>query len=86
MAQKTYVNNAPGMKNAQMNDALVKANDPQLARIAFKKVANHKSTALEPQIEQIIKKIHQEDITRTHIDRHKLRAKSSLSSSINNIS
>ena len=31
-----------------MNDALVKALDPQLTRIALKKIANHKTTALEP--------------------------------------
>ena len=46
MARKEYVNNAPDMRNAQMNDALVKALDPQLARIALKKIANHKSNAL----------------------------------------
>ena len=50
MTQKAYVDNAPDMRNAQMNDALVKALDPQLARIAFKNIANHKSTALEPQL------------------------------------
>ena len=50
MTQKAYVNNAPDMRNAQMNDALVKALNPQLARIALKKVANHKSTTLEPQL------------------------------------
>ena len=50
MTRKAYVNNAPVMQNAQMNDALVKALDPQLARIAHKKIANHKSTALEPQL------------------------------------
>ena len=38
MTQKAYVNNAPGMRNAQMNDALVKALDPQLARIALKRL------------------------------------------------
>ena len=32
-----------------MNDALVKALDPQLARIAPKMIANHKSNALESQ-------------------------------------
>ena len=37
MARKAYVNNAPDMRNAQMNDALVKALDPQLARIALQK-------------------------------------------------
>ena len=40
MTRKAYVNNAPDMRNAQMNDALVKALDPQLARIALKKIAN----------------------------------------------
>ena len=34
MTGKAYVNNAPVMRNAQMNDALVKAFDPQLVRIA----------------------------------------------------
>ena len=67
-----------------MNDAL----DPQLARIALKKIANHKSTALEPQLlfAQLVEKIHQEFITRTHIDRHKLSTNSTFSSSINNLS
>ena len=88
MAQKTYVNNAPDMRNAQMNDALVKALDPQLARIALKKIANHKSTALEPQLPfaQLVEKIHQEDITRTHIDRHKLNTNSTITPTINNLS
>ena len=51
-----------------MNDFLVKALDPQLAIIALKKVANHKSTALEPQfpfaqlVEKNIKKISQQHI------------------------
>ena len=51
-----------------MNDALVKILDPQLARIALKKIANHKSTALVPhtlvvlfaQLLKKIKKISQE--------------------------
>ena len=66
ITRKAYVNNAPDMRNAQMNDALVKILDPQLARIALKKIANHKSTALEPQllfaqlIKKYIKKISQE--------------------------
>ena len=74
MTRKANVSNAPDLRNAQMNDALVKALDPQLARIAPKDIANHKSTALEPQFSfaQLVAKIHQEDITRTHIDRHKL--------------
>ena len=52
---------------AQMNDALVKALDPQLVRKALKKIANHKSTALEPQLPfaQLAEKIQQEDITLT---------------------
>ena len=50
-----------------MNDALVKALDPQLVRKALKKIANHKSTALEPQLPfaQLVEKIQQEDITLT---------------------
>ena len=69
MTRKQYVNNAPDMRNAQMNDALVKI-DPQLARIALKKISNHKPTALEQQLlfAQLIEKLHQEDITRTHVD------------------
>ena len=33
-----------------------------------------------------VEKIHQEDITRTHIDRHKISPNSALSSSVNNLS
>ena len=71
-----------------MNDALVKALDPQLARIALKKIANHKSTAIEPQFPfaQLVEKIHQEHITRTHIDRHKLNTNPPSSHPINNLS
>ena len=88
MTRKAYVINAPEMRNAQMNDALVKALDPQLARLALKKIANHKSTALEPQLPsaQLVEKIHQEDITRTHIDRNRFNTNSTLSPSINNLS
>ena len=50
MTRKACVNTAPDMQNAQMNDALVKALDLQLAEIALEKIANHKSTALEPQL------------------------------------
>ena len=86
--QKAYVNSAPHMRNAQINDALVKALDPQLARIALKKIANHKATALEPKLPfaQLVEKIHQEDITRKHIDKHKFNANSIFSSSINKLS
>ena len=38
MTRKAYGNNAPDMRNAQFNDALVKALDPQLARKALKKL------------------------------------------------
>ena len=41
MTRKAYVNIAPGMRIEQMNDALVKALDPQLARISLKNFANH---------------------------------------------
>ena len=43
---------------------------------------------MEPQLPfaQLVEEIHQEDITRTHIDRHKLNTNSTLSSSINNLS
>ena len=46
MTRKSYVNNAQHMRNSQMNDQLVKALDPQLARTALQKIANHRSTAL----------------------------------------
>ena len=74
------------MRNAQMIEALSKALDPQLARIALKKIENHKSTALEPQLQfaQLVERIHQEDNTRTQIDRPKLKTNSTpLTSSIN---
>ena len=60
MTRKAYVNNSPDMRNAQLNDAVVKALDPQLARVALKKIANHKSTALEPQLPfaQFVEEIH----------------------------
>ena len=74
MTQKAYANNASYMRNAQINDALVRELDPQLARMALKKTATDKSTALEQQFlfPQLIEKLHQEDITRTQIDRYKL--------------
>ena len=50
LTRKAYVNNAPDMRNAKMNDALVKALDPHPARIALKKIANRKSTALYAQL------------------------------------
>ena len=68
MTGKAYVNNAPDMRNAQMIEALVKALDPQLARIALRNIANHKSNALEPQlpfaqlVEKYTKKILHEHI------------------------
>ena len=76
------------MRDAHLNDALVKALDPQLARIALRKIAKQESTALEPQFKfaQLVEKIHQEEITRTHIDRHKPSTNSTFSSSINNLS
>ena len=55
------------MRNAQMSGALVKALDTQLAQIALKNIANHKSIALEPQffllswLRKYIKKISQEN-------------------------
>ena len=47
---------------------------------------HQKSTALEPQLPlaPLVEKLHQEDITRLHIDRHELSPISTLSSSINN--
>ena len=88
MTRKAYANNAPDMRNAQMNDALVKTLYPQIVRIAVKKIANPISTALEPQllVAQFVEKIHQEDITRTHIHRHKPNTNSTFSSTINNLS
>ena len=50
MSWKAYVNNAPDMRIAQLNDELLKALDPQPARITLKKIANNKSTALLPQL------------------------------------
>ena len=38
MTRKAYVKNAPDMRNAQINEALVKAHDPQLARMALKRL------------------------------------------------
>ena len=78
----------PQICEMHMNDALVKALDPQLAGIALKKIPNHKSTALEPQIPfaQLVQKKHQEDFTRTPIDRHNLNTNSTLSPSINKLS
>ena len=38
MTGKAYVYNAPDMRNAQVNDALIKALDTQLARIALKRL------------------------------------------------
>ena len=51
-------------------------------------IANQKSTALEPQLQfaQFVEKLHQEDITRTHIDRNKLNTNPTSSHSINNLS
>ena len=71
-----------------MNDALVKALDAKLARIALEKIANYNLTALEPQLPfaQVVEKINQDDTTRTHINRHKLSLNSTLPSSIKNLS
>ena len=38
MTRKAYVNNDPDIRNAQINDVLVKALEPQLARIALKRL------------------------------------------------
>ena len=55
-----------------MNDALVKALDPQLAGLALKNIAIHKSTTLETQLPfaHSVEKINQEDITRILKDRN----------------
>ena len=75
--RKAYVSTASDMRMAQLNDALVKALDPQLARIALKKISNLQPIAMEPQLPfaQVVEKIHQEYITGTHIDRHKIKYK-----------
>ena len=88
MTRKAYVNNAPDMRNAQMNDALVKALDPQLARIARKKISNNNQLHWNHNfyLNSWLKKIHQEDITRTHFDRHKLKTNPTSLHSINNLS
>ena len=85
---KAHVNNAPDMRNAKMNDALVNELDSQLARIALKNIVNHNSTALEQQLPfaQLVEKIHREDNTRTKIDQHKLNTNSTFSPSINKLS
>ena len=59
------------MHNAQIIDALVKALSA-VSQNSIKKIAKHKSAALEPKLPfaQFLEKMHQEDITRTHIDRH----------------
>ena len=56
-----------------MNDAFDKELDQQLASIALKKIANHKSKTLQLQLlfAHLVEKIHKEDTTRTHIDRRK---------------
>ena len=71
-----------------MNDALVKALETQLARMALKKIADHKSTALEPQLPfvQLVEKMHQEDITRTNNDCHKLSTNSTVTPTTSNLS
>ena len=68
-----------------MNELFVKAHDPQLDRIAPKKIAHNKSTALEPELPfaQLVQKIHQEDITKTHIDINEINTNSN---SITNLS
>ena len=68
-----------------MRKRMTKALDPQLARIAIKRL---QITALEPQLPfvQLVEKVHQEDIPRAHIDRHKLNTNSTFSPSINNLS
>ena len=87
-ARKTYVNNAPDVRNAQMYGEQVKALDPKVARIASKKIASHKSTALEPHflLVHLVRKISQEDITRTQIGRLKINTNTTPSASLNNIS
>ena len=71
-----------------MNDAMVRALDPQLARIALKKITDHKPRALERPLPfaYLVEKLHHEDITRTLTDSHKLKANSIFSPSKNNIS
>ena len=88
MTWKAYANSAQDICNAQLSDLFVKALDPQLDRIAPKKIANHKSTALEPELPfaQLVQKINQEDITKTHIDRKEINTNSTFSSSITNLS
>ena len=45
-----------------------------------KKIANLKSSALEPQFpfEQLVDKIYKEDVMRTHIERRKIKTNSTL--------
>ena len=53
-----------------------------------KKIDNYKSTAFEAQLPfaHLVEKIHQENITKTLIDRHKINTNSTLSSPIKNFS
>ena len=76
------------MWKAPMNDELVKTLNPQLAKLVLKKIANLKQTAMEPQLPfaQIMEKIHQKDVTKTHNDSRKIKTNSTLSPSLNNIS
>ena len=84
MARKTFVNNAQNVRIAQRNDALVTAVDQKLARIALKKITNHKLTAMEPPlpVAQLVEKLHQEEISSTDFDRHKIKTNCTLSPSI----
>ena len=47
LAWKSFVKFSPDIRKAQMIDSLTKAADSELARRALKKLANHKSLALE---------------------------------------
>ena len=76
------------MSNAQLNDALVIGVASQLARIALKKMANHKSTEMKPQTPsaELVEKMHEEGNIRTHFDVHEIKTNSNFSHSIGNLS
>ena len=59
-----------------------------MSEIVLKKKANIKSTTLELQLSfaHLLEKIHQEDSTRRHIERHKMNTNSTFSLSINILS
>ena len=58
-----------------------------MSEIALEKIANYRLKALERQLPfaQLVEKINQENNKRTHTERHKIKANTTLSTTINNI-